>query len=214
MKIQTDIFGVTPKIGDTIVYNPPKYKGLVVAKCMGFTKSGLPELAFDDKYSYHGQRNGNGFYTPKTGFLIHKEDKTLEEKSIIKCSNWDYSGDIKFCFLSYIYLHGEAENMSGFDCCEGNMETIKNLLRNTIFSGTLLTKDNEELDVLIIPCHKEYRSSGLICLCTDHDSIRHTLFEYYDKFEVSSSMYEHEKEKIYSKYPEIMNIIHEYNRSK
>lgn len=214
MEKQKDIFGIEPEIGDTIIYNPPKYKGLVIAKCMGFSKSGLPELEFENKFSYHGQRNSKGFYTPKTEFVVRKETKIPEEKSIIKCSNWDYSGDIKFGFLSYVYLHGEAEDMSGFDCCEGNMETLKNLLKSSIFSGTLLNKDNTELDVLIIPCYKERRTTGLVCLCTDHESIRHALFKYYDEYEVSSSMYEHVKEYIYSKYPEIMTIIYEYNRLK
>ena len=71
MTKQTDIFGITPEIGDTIVYNPPKYKGLVIGKCVGFAKSGLPELKID--HHVHGQTTAQGFHTPKTGFVIHKE---------------------------------------------------------------------------------------------------------------------------------------------
>lgn len=73
-EIQKDIFGVEPEIGDLIVYNPPKYKGLIVAKCVGFASSGLPELEIDKvkNWFYTGQPNSNGYYTPKTGFVVHK----------------------------------------------------------------------------------------------------------------------------------------------
>lgn len=77
-EIQKDIFGVEPEIGDLIVYNPPKYKGLLVAKCVGFTNSGLPELEINKEknWFYTGQPNKNGYYTPKTEFVVHK----LKEK--------------------------------------------------------------------------------------------------------------------------------------
>lgn len=77
--IQTDIFGITPEVGDIIIYNSPKYKGLVVGKCVGFSTSGLPELDIDKNIygGYLGQRNNSGYYTPKTGFVVHKLNKTI-----------------------------------------------------------------------------------------------------------------------------------------
>lgn len=72
-KIQVDIFGITPELDDTIVYNPPFYKGLVHGKCVGFTKAGLPEIEFEDKDKFYGGLpNANGYHTPKTGFVVYK----------------------------------------------------------------------------------------------------------------------------------------------
>lgn len=69
-KIVTDIFGVEPKIGDLIVYNPPRWKGLIVGKCVGFSKFGLPELDVNGQFA--GIPNKKGFHTPKTGFVVYK----------------------------------------------------------------------------------------------------------------------------------------------
>ena len=69
-----DIFGIVPEIGDLIAYNPPKYKGLIFGKCVGFAKSGLPLLEIaSNENRYPGQFNNDGFYTPKTGFVTHKK---------------------------------------------------------------------------------------------------------------------------------------------
>lgn len=72
MNKQTDIFNNIPEIGDIIVYNPPKYKGLIYGTCVGFAASGLPKLKVDEKIfsSYIGQSNTDNTYTPKTGFII------------------------------------------------------------------------------------------------------------------------------------------------
>lgn len=76
MMIQKDIFGVEPEIGDTIVWNPANYKGLVHYKCSGFTKSGLPELDVPLMVNNYGSRNKNGKITPKTGFVVRKLNVT------------------------------------------------------------------------------------------------------------------------------------------
>ena len=68
MDIRKDIIGNIPKIGDTIAFNPPYYKGLVWGECVQFTSVGLPILKMeedDDDY----------FMTPKTGFVIIKKLK-------------------------------------------------------------------------------------------------------------------------------------------
>ncbi len=36
MNKRKDIFGIEPELGDTIVYNPAKHKGLVYGICVGF----------------------------------------------------------------------------------------------------------------------------------------------------------------------------------
>lgn len=73
MEIRNDILGRRPEIGDTIVFNPPHYKGLVYGICVGFKKgSGLPIIG-DLSENYFGtdeDEAGNEYYTPKTGFVI------------------------------------------------------------------------------------------------------------------------------------------------
>jgi len=73
--MKQDIFGLIPEIGDTIVFNPAKYKGLVSGECVGFSQSGLPKISMEDKHVYMGQMSKDGCYTPKTGFVIIKKHK-------------------------------------------------------------------------------------------------------------------------------------------
>lgn len=85
MKVRTDIFYVTPEIGDIIIFNPARYKGLVYGTCIGFSEAGLPlvtnlyeepELKLSDSYcsnNFSGYRRNNA-YTPKTGFVVKKSD--------------------------------------------------------------------------------------------------------------------------------------------
>lgn len=137
-----------------------------------------------------------------------------ERKSIIKCSNWDYEGEIEFAFMSYVYLHGDAETNSGFDCCEGNIEAFRNIVKNHLYLATLLNKDKTESDVLVIPCFNERRMTALVCLCEDHESIHHALNEYYEGHFIDTCMFEHEKEFLYEKYPKVREVIHNFNRTR
>lgn len=66
MDIRKDIMGREPKIGDTIAFNPPRYKGLLWGKCVKFTSVGLPILKMDED-------DDDYFITPKTGFAIIKK---------------------------------------------------------------------------------------------------------------------------------------------
>ncbi len=73
MTTRTDVLGNVPTKGCTIIWNPPRYKGLVYGKCVGFAKSGLPLIQVDDKkfkQSYCGIPTQEGYFTPKTGFAI------------------------------------------------------------------------------------------------------------------------------------------------
>lgn len=75
-KIRTDIFYITPEIGDTIIFNPPKYKGLVYGECIGFSEAGLPKVTNIKPYVSSNLEYGidkNGYYTPKTEFVVKKK---------------------------------------------------------------------------------------------------------------------------------------------
>jgi hypothetical protein len=76
MKVQKDILGIKPSVGDTIIFNPAKYKGLIYGECKGFTKAGLPEVEKDYEFIDRriGQANKSGYYTPKTGFVCIKNN--------------------------------------------------------------------------------------------------------------------------------------------
>jgi hypothetical protein len=71
-KIRKDIRGVEPTIGSTIVFNPPKYKGLVMGECIGFTSVGLPQVKMTTNlpYSMKFDHDRLGYYVPKTGFVV------------------------------------------------------------------------------------------------------------------------------------------------
>ena len=87
MEIKKDILGNTPKVGDTIVFNPTGYKGLMSGVVAGFAKSGMPEVKPErvyDNNSDYGKLNKNGMYTPKTGFVV--AEVTSEEETESKAS--------------------------------------------------------------------------------------------------------------------------------
>lgn len=70
-----DIMGKMPHVGDLIIYNPPRYKGLVKMVCVGFAKSGLPILVkppiyASEEYTIEELAEKFKFDTPKTGFVI------------------------------------------------------------------------------------------------------------------------------------------------
>ena len=72
MEKRRDIFGVEPVLGDLIAFNPVKYKGLIFGSCVGFTSVGLPRLKITNIEKYSNYFDINGYITPKTGFVVHK----------------------------------------------------------------------------------------------------------------------------------------------
>lgn len=73
-----DIFGNDPQIGDTVVWNPARYKGLVFGTVVDMRKrTGMPIVELDK--SLHGKYVGQtastvpNQYVPKTGFVIVKK---------------------------------------------------------------------------------------------------------------------------------------------
>lgn len=76
-KIRADIFGVEPKIDDIIVFNPPRYKGLVYGECIGFSEVGLPKVTNIKPYipsNLEYDIDKKGYCTPKTGFVVKRRE--------------------------------------------------------------------------------------------------------------------------------------------
>jgi len=111
--------------------------------------------------------------------------------------------------MSWFYLHGNAETLNEFDCCEGNINAFRKILRNHIFFANILMKDESKLDAVVIPYWKEKRRlTELICTSDDGESIRHALFEYDEDCYKDTCIEESEKKYMYEKYPEIKKNNH------
>lgn len=71
--MKKDIFGKEPNIGDILIFNPPKYKGLVYGTCVGFGNTGLPKVFYIsapiDNY-VDGKIKKDGFYLIRTDFVV------------------------------------------------------------------------------------------------------------------------------------------------
>jgi hypothetical protein len=69
-----DLLGNIPEIGDIIVFNPPKYKGLVYGECVGFTSTGIPKVLKTNTSNFYLEYvlKQNGYYSPKTEFVVAK----------------------------------------------------------------------------------------------------------------------------------------------
>lgn len=82
------MFGVEPVVGDLVVFNPPHYKGLVIGKCIGFTRAGLPKITFANKAlfrsmaTYLDDDKITEYCTPKTEFVIRN---TIKSEEVMKC---------------------------------------------------------------------------------------------------------------------------------
>lgn len=74
MEIRKDILGNIPNIGDVIIFNPPKYKGLIYGTCIGFSGVGLPKVGNIVNVCHYLGREYNkcGYYVPLTGFVVSK----------------------------------------------------------------------------------------------------------------------------------------------
>ena len=76
-----DKLGREPQVGSLICYNPPRYKGIVIARVIAFHKSGSPiSVDLDDYNEYEmdmliaeesplNLQRAYG-YTPRTGFVV------------------------------------------------------------------------------------------------------------------------------------------------
>lgn len=76
-----DKLGREPQVGSLICYNPPRYKGIVIAKVIAFNKSGSPISVDLEDYNEYEMDIFIGIesplylqraygYTPRTGFVV------------------------------------------------------------------------------------------------------------------------------------------------
>lgn len=55
--IKKDVFGIEPKVGDTIIFNPAYYKGILFGICTSISKNGVPTVeVLNDQYKFHQVR--------------------------------------------------------------------------------------------------------------------------------------------------------------
>jgi len=81
MNIRKDMLNQIPSVGDLIAYNPPYVKGIVIARVLGFAKSGLPKVIdiedIEESLKECNEENGdiiNYCDTPKTGFVVVQKE--------------------------------------------------------------------------------------------------------------------------------------------
>jgi hypothetical protein len=73
---------------------------------------------------------------------------------------------------SYFYLHGEAEDVNGYDICTANGEALSNCLRRGAFLCEVVCTDGSTKDAICFSYFKHgERMSGLICFLNDEESI-------------------------------------------
>ena len=125
---------------------------------------------------------------------------------IVKCSNWDKEG---YAFMSYVYLHGDAEDINGFDCLEGNIEAFRTIMQVCVSCVGLLMPDGSSKDALLIPSFGRRRVEGLVCLLSDRESIKYAL-KYYTY--VNTDMYQHDFAFLRENYPDVYEVIKESDK--
>lgn len=71
-----DLLGRTPKIGDLIAFNPPRYKGILIGRVVEFTPAALPKCYVKGHVNVNLRiKFDNMHYAPTTGFVIVEEMK-------------------------------------------------------------------------------------------------------------------------------------------
>jgi hypothetical protein len=133
------------------------------------------------------------------------------KRGIIKCSNWEYKNtDVEFRFISYFYLHSKAEEINGYDCCEGDIKTFSDILSMSVRVVNLLMENGNIFHCLLFSTVEENRMKGLICLCDDLDGIKHA-YNYFDK-KPSLSLYSHDEDFLLESFPETIKLISQLKR--
>jgi len=134
------------------------------------------------------------------------------KRGIVKCSNWDYKiKDVEFSFISYFYLHCKAEDINGYDCCEGDIETFSNILSMSLTVVDLLMEDGDVFPCVLFTTVEENKMKGLICMCDDLQGIK-SAYKYFDR-KPSLSIYEHDDKYLQEYFPQVRQLISELRRS-
>ena len=131
--------------------------------------------------------------------------------------NQDQSLPTKGIYMPWFYLHGEADCRNDYDLCGGNTETLVRLLIISPFPVGLYLQDGSVFNGIVLPWVDSiaYRVSGLVCILSDVESIKHALYEYSDyinKFPKGLQMYDDDIDFIEKNYPETWQILRAYSR--
>jgi hypothetical protein len=137
----------------------------------------------------------------------------MQHPSIVKSSNWNLpkQSQISFEFVSYNYLHCNAEEICGYDCIEANFDFCLRLLSLRMFPSNLLLQNGTMVDVVVMPYVKDGKVTSLICLCDDYEGITNALFNYDKDKKVNITMYDEEENFLFEKYPPFKEIYKKYN---
>jgi hypothetical protein len=110
----------------------------------------------------------------------------------------NYEIDVEGERIPYFYLHGQAQDINGYDICNGNINAIINCLEQGAFLCELHFIDGRIEDAI---CFSKYdrgdrQMNGWILLLSDYNGIKQAI-EYFE-FADTPTMYEDEKEYIKS----------------
>jgi hypothetical protein len=134
--------------------------------------------------------------------MTYEEDKFPFVYADPRDENYELPG----ARMTYFYMHGEAEERTGYDCCNGNLEALRGCLRSGAFIAVLkFPSGDEELCIVSSKYSGDGHMSGLIALLSDIDAVKF-VFRNHTSY---PSMFEHEKEFLRLKYPEVREAIRE-----
>jgi hypothetical protein len=105
-----------------------------------------------------------------------------------------FNMEIEGSYLPYYYLHGEAENLNGYDICNANDKAFTKALKQGAFLCMIVFTDGTEREGI---CFSKYnminRMEGLVCLLEDDEHIEHAVKQYME-FKHTPSMYTDEED--------------------
>lgn len=128
----------------------------------------------------------------------------MKIKAIIYADPNETGFKLRGARMSYFYMHGEAEARTGYDCCNGNLESLRGCMRAGAFIAKLEFPDRtSELCIVSSKFSGEGHMSGIIALLTDIEAIKYA----FKKFEQFPSMFEHQKHFLRDNYPDAFNAI-------
>jgi len=113
--------------------------------------------------------------------------------------------DLPGARMNFFYMHGEAEARTGYDCCNGNIETLRMCLRAGAFIAMLEFPDGTEELCIVHSKFSQGNMAGFIALLSDIDAVKFA----FRKSEYFPSMFEDEKEFLKESYPEVWEAIRE-----
>lgn len=108
--------------------------------------------------------------------------------------------------LSWFYLHGKLEDLNGYDICCGDIEEFQKSMSIGLHLSTVTMVDGSKHDVLV--CKKMNNGSvyGLIVALDDTTENLMYCINNVSYFKI----YEHEKERLKLKYPNVWLLIENY----